>query len=159
MTIFFLLVFFIAAGLLLLSRQPSIEVHGNLSKQEVSEIVAAVRHDVWREAFPDSSWRTIRRAPRALWAVSAVRFSEVNRIFENRARVKGRFRLETKENGMLRAGSDSWEVKREKTGWIVRGRSLTSPQGDPRVASTFNERLDFSTSLSNASRMSLDTRQ
>src|ERR1035441_4006205 len=68
MAICFVLLFAGAALVgLFMRRTPS--VYGNFSQQEVAEIVQAVRRDMWGEAFPDSSWRTIKRTPRALWAV------------------------------------------------------------------------------------------
>ena len=156
MTICFLLLF-AGAGLvgLFMRRTPS--VHGSFSQQEVAEIVRAVRRDMWGEAFPDSSWRTIKRTPRALWAVATSRISEVTQTVGNRARVKGSFRLQTITDRYARLGWDSWTLKKERTKWTVQGRSLT-PQGLPRQAATLDGGASFSAVISNKSRLSYDAR-
>src|SRR5437899_82116 len=84
-----LCVMVVVASLVWLSARPKLVVHGDFSQQEVSQIVKAVKHDVWRTAFPDSSWSTLKGAPRALWAVAGVRIYEVSQTFKDRVLVKG----------------------------------------------------------------------
>jgi hypothetical protein len=156
MAICFVLLFAGAALVgLFMRRTPS--VYGNFSQQEVAEIVQAVRRDMWGEAFPDSSWRTIKRTPRALWAVVTARISEVTQTVGNRARVKGRFRFQSITDRYARLGWDSWTLKKERTKWTVQGRSLT-PQGLPRQATTLDGGVSFSEAISNKSRLSYDAR-
>ena len=148
---------FVGAGLVGLSMRCTPSVYGSFSQQEVAEIVRAVRRDMWGEAFPDSSWRTIKRTPRALWAIATARISEVIQTVGNRARVKGSFRLKTITDRYARLGWDSWTLKKERTKWTVQGRSLT-PQGLPRPAATLDEDVSFSAVISNKSRLSYDAR-
>jgi hypothetical protein len=145
------------AGLLGLSMRRTLPVHGSFSQQEVSEIVRAVRLDMWGEAFPDSSWRTVKRAPPALWAVATARISEVTQIDGNLARVRGRFRLKTISAGYVLTGWDSWTLKKERTKWTVQRRSRT-PQGLPRQAATWDGGVNFSEEITNKSRLSYDAR-
>jgi len=81
-----LCVLVVVASLVWLSAPPGLVVHGDFSEQDVSQIVKAVKHDVWRTAFPDSSWSTIKSTPRALWAVAGVGIYEVSQTSKDRAR-------------------------------------------------------------------------
>ena len=142
-------------GLLGRSMRPTALAHGGFSQEEFTGIVQAVRRDIWREAFPDSSWLTIKGAPRALWAVATARISEVTPIDRNLARVTGRFRFKTMSAGYVHIGWDLWTLKKEGTKWTVRRKSLT-PQGSPRQAAAWDGGVGFSEVMSNTSRLSYD---
>jgi hypothetical protein len=59
-------------GVFLLTRDtgPPVVVYGNFTTKDVAQIKSAVRREVWREAFPDFSWKTIKASPRSVrWAL------------------------------------------------------------------------------------------
>lgn len=60
----------LGAGLVgfLLTRDagPPVVVYGNLSAKDVAEIKSAVRRELWREAFPNFSWATVKELPRSV---------------------------------------------------------------------------------------------
>jgi hypothetical protein len=153
----------IAGVLFFFLRKLTIALHGNFSQQDASDIVAAVRHDIWREAFPDFSWPSIKRPPRAIWAVTTAQVTEVSQTFKNRAPVKGNFRLETRIAGrgsvLVSEGCDSWSLRRDTGGWTIQSRSRARPSGVPRpVQPPFEKNVSFSTALSNESRLSFDSK-
>lgn len=159
--VFSLPLLLVAAILTFFWRKPTISVHGNLSQQDISAIVATVRRDVWRQAFPDFSWMTLKRTPKAIWAVATSRVSEVTQTFENRAVVKGHFHLETRIAGpgflLVGFGCDSWAMRKDSKGWMVQSRHRAQPDGTPRlVFSPLQPTASFSESLSNESRLSFD---
>jgi len=150
-----------AAALVRLFPHPTIMVRGNLSHRDVSDIVRTVKRDIWRQAFPDFSWRTIQRTPRAMWAVATSRVSEVSDAFQNRAVVKGSFRLESRIAGpgflLVSFGCDSWALRKDTVGWVVQSRSRARPSGTPHPAFSLPEQsVSFSAALSNESRLSFD---
>jgi hypothetical protein len=158
-----LLLVMLGAGMVKILRQSTLLVHGNLSKQDSSEIVRAVRSSLWREAFPDFSWQTIKRAPRALWAVGTARISEISETFHDRARARGYFRLETRIVApgivVITGNYDHWDLKKESGVWTVSGGGMTPPERLPARRKALEEAKSFSSTLSNESRLSLDPKQ
>jgi hypothetical protein len=147
--------------LTLFLRKPTISVHGNLSQKDVADIVGTVKQDVWRQAFPDFSWVTLKRTPKAIWAVAISRVSEVTQTFENRAVVKGHFHLETRIGGpgflLVGFGCDSWTMRKDSNGWAIQSRNRAQPSGTPHpVILPLQAGASFSESLTNESRLSLD---
>jgi hypothetical protein len=54
-------------------------VQGNLSAKDVAQIERAVRHELWREAFPNCSWATFKALPHEVKRVLKTRVTEVSR--------------------------------------------------------------------------------
>jgi hypothetical protein len=139
---------------------PKPGVHGDLSPQDVSEIVQAVKSDMWREVFPDHSWTTMKRAPRGLFCILTARVSDVTLVFGHLAKARGSFRFEIQGEGWVSLGWDCWTLERQGQNWAVKARSRR-PTADERVrpseSSLKPER--FSETLSNSVRISFDATQ
>lgn len=149
------------AGILLLRPSFRPAVNGEASEQEVSEILRAVRQDMWKAAFPDHSWATIRRSPRALWAVMTARVFEVRRQFRDRALVIGRFQLNQRLPALdfSELPPNSWLLSISSGQWLVSGRGFVIAQQPWRTRTqSFDEGQRFLGSLSNESRQFLSGR-
>ena len=157
-----LLLLVAGAGIVWQAWKPGPVVYGNLSQADVNQIVRAVRRDVWRQCFPDSSWQTIKRAPKALVWVSATRVSEVIQTSRDRARVRGSSPLEFEDKGGMKGmkGMDYWDLKRGAAGWTVQGGGSTPGVANnlPAVrppAKPFDSGVSFSEFITNRARVSL----
>ena len=56
----------IAIFLLTRDSGPPVVVEGNLSAKDVAQIKSAVRRELWKEAFPNFSWATIKALPHSV---------------------------------------------------------------------------------------------
>jgi hypothetical protein len=68
-------------ALFLLTRDsgPPVEVYGNFSARDVAQIKSAVRRELWREAFPNFSWATIKALPHEVKRVPKTHITTVSR--------------------------------------------------------------------------------
>jgi hypothetical protein len=57
---------------------PPVVVHGNVSAKDVAQIKSAVRRELWRDAFPNFSWATIKALPRSMRRVQKVRIVRIS---------------------------------------------------------------------------------
>jgi hypothetical protein len=143
----------IMAGMVLSRRASAPVVRGGLSEPEVSEILRAVRHDMWQTAFPDRSWSTLRRCPRTLWALATAKVFEVNHLFRDRTQVKVQFSIARLPTIELR--TNYWSLSRQAGQWVVTGHGVVLPRRNWQ-APTFEEGQRFSIALSNETQMSFD---
>jgi hypothetical protein len=157
--LFFVLLLLVLVAFLWISLGSRPVVHGELTRSDVSAIVRVVKSDMWREAFPDFSWATVKRAPLALVWVLTARVSEVTQPFENRARARGSFGLQTRGEGWLGLGWDRWTLKKEGGIWNLQGRSR-SPATDVvnRPRKPIEEPTNFLEVMSNNARISFDVK-
>ena len=72
--------------LLMRDTGPPVKVNGNFSAKDVAEIKSAVKRELWKEAFPNFSWNTIKALPRSIKRVVKVRVIRI----ENGWSVTGR---------------------------------------------------------------------
>ena len=66
-------------GVVILWRQPSRPVtgaFGDLSQEDQAQIQRLIRRELWRQAFPNFSWRTLGEAPRWLRFITTARIQE-----------------------------------------------------------------------------------
>jgi hypothetical protein len=68
------------AGVLFLSRDsgPPVQVIGNLSTKDVTQIKKTVRHRLWRDALPGFSMQTVKALPKMIkraWTVQVIRIA------------------------------------------------------------------------------------
>lgn len=144
---------FIVAGMVLSLRAHAPVVRGVVSEPEVSEILRAVRSDMCQTAFPDRSWATIRRCPRALWALATAKVFEINQLFRDRTQVKGQFAIAGLPSVELR--TNYWSLSRKAGQWVVTGHGVVVARR-PWQATTFEGALRFSNALSNETQTFLD---
>ena len=136
---------------------PKPQVHGDLSRHDVSAIIHAVKSDMWHEVFPDRSWITMKRAPHGLLCVLTARVSEVTLVFGHVAKARGSYRFKTQGEGWITLGWDAWTLERQGTDWVVKGRSRKPTTDEPvRPVEASLPQGTFSEALSNSVRISFD---
>src|SRR6266516_4126239 len=68
----------VAAGILsALSFHSRPIIPERLSRENFTRIQRAIRNDMWRKAFPATSWSTIERSPRSLSLLATTRILEI----------------------------------------------------------------------------------
>jgi hypothetical protein len=67
----------LAVFLLTRDTGPPVVVKGNFSAKDVAQIKSAVRRELWREAFPNFSWATIKASPRSVRRVTKLRIFRI----------------------------------------------------------------------------------
>jgi|SRR5579872_2870110 len=94
--------------------RPQIQVLGSLPTEDLVQIQRVVRHEIWRGAFPDFSWRTVRRLPSAVRSRTGKHALRVETSSAGRVRVTLGVRGETNvlvpEQYTLRKGPKGWEI-------------------------------------------------
>lgn len=53
-------------------------IPGDLSREDFSRIQHVTHRDMWRRAFPNASWQTIKQSPRSLYRLATSRISQIH---------------------------------------------------------------------------------
>ena len=96
------------------SRSAPPVVQGAVSLDDVGRIQQAVKREMWRKAFPDGSWQTIKQTPRSLWLLKTHQVLEIDALNKDYVQVKARTRVGDCFYILLRSGQESsWRVTRQ----------------------------------------------
>jgi hypothetical protein len=89
-------------------------VRGAVSQDDVGRIQQAVKREMWRKAFPDGFWPTIKQSPRSLWLLKTQQVLEIDALKKDAVQVKVRTRAGNYFYILIRSSEESpWQVTRQ----------------------------------------------
>jgi len=119
-------------------------IGGVLPKEEQNRIRQIVKHEMWKHEFPDSSWKTISRCPRALCELAAARLGLIEILRPNMIEVAVRSHF----------GIYYFRLWKREGAWLVQSREKLPARPPPRLGDLPKTGPEFFGSLSNQVKVS-----
>lgn len=119
---------------------------GMLSREDSQQIARITRRAIWRTAFPDLSWQTIKLSPRSLLFVGTARIQQIEMLLTDKdvqVQIQSKFGpyFYWSHKQLQKSGRDAWEILNEGPSAVYVAKPYNGPE-------SFGGNLSFGSSSS-----------